>query len=517
MHLNTSHHRQKAQGPFTPHTRKHTGEAGEPQEATSKDAAVLDRGHDKAAAGIAHSQILLLLEAGALRRADPLGTEKVTEDIIQTGEQKEQFIGVPPGAATGLLQQPGAKIPKGILLADPPGTDKTSMATALAKEPGTPLNEVSVAEFIKPLVGFSASHAGDALQQVKMVISPLRPFSRQMRVRPSWALLLSVISALIQARRFKSESSPRGDRRYPHHAATLPRTRALHTGPVRARTANHQGMRGGICGSLHYLRNREAAREAGSHTWHDIHQWHFTFPPQRLPNHGNGDCLFFSVVEAPAVANRMLTQQSLRQGLAQFMATHADDWSPFWDGLTPSPPGLERSGISFQQYTELIATPGNWGGGLELGALAAYLNISILAMGLEALAIYGTMDSTAARRRLCLWHEASHFELVTSYIPEWIWHRGHGAPPSTHYAATQYAGMRGGGKHPRRTWQPLTETTTTGLMDGPRQTSLTLPFTGRGGIRRLHPASSERERTLRQTGHVSLKEEPCQRPRQQTL
>ena len=141
------------------------------------------------------------------------------------------------------------------------------------------------------------------------------------------------------------------------------------------------------------------------------------------------------------------------------MATHADDWSPYWDRLTPSPPGFERSGISFQQYTGLIAIPGNWGGGLELGALAAYLDITILVMGPEAFCIYGSMVSTAAHRRLCLWHEASHFELVTSDVPEWIWLRGHGAPPSTHYTATHFASTRGGGKLPRRAWQPLDPTT----------------------------------------------------------
>ena len=103
--------------------------------------------------------------------------------------------------------------------------------------------------------------------------------------------------------------------------------------------------------------------------------------------------------------------------------------------------------------------PRAWGGSLELGALAAYLDISIMVMGSEAFCIFGSMVTTAAHRRLCLWHEASHFELVTSDIPEWIWLRGHGAPPDTHYAATHFASMRGGGKRPRRAWQPLDPTT----------------------------------------------------------
>ena len=119
-----------------------------------------------------------------------------------------------------------------------------------------------------------------------------------------------------------------------------------------------------------------------------------------------------------------------------------------------------------------------------------------MVMGPEVHCIHGSMAATAAHRRLCLWHENSHFELVTSDIPEWIWLRGHREPPSTQYAATHFASMRGGGKLPRRAWQPLDLATTLKTYDAAHSH---VDVLGRGGIRRLPPMRSEREQILRQT------------------
>ena len=103
--MGTTHYRQKAQGPLTPHTRQHTREAGEPQEATPEDEAVLDQDDDEATGAIAYSQLLEFLEAGVLRRVDLYGVAKIAVAIFQTGEKEEHFICDFPGAAQGFLQR----------------------------------------------------------------------------------------------------------------------------------------------------------------------------------------------------------------------------------------------------------------------------------------------------------------------------------------------------------------------------------------------------------------------------
>ena len=61
----------------------------------------------------------------------------------------------------------GASMPKGILLAGPPGTGKTMMAKAVAGEANVPFFSMSGSEFVEMFVGMGASKVRDLFKQAK--------------------------------------------------------------------------------------------------------------------------------------------------------------------------------------------------------------------------------------------------------------------------------------------------------------------------------------------------------------
>jgi len=65
------------------------------------------------------------------------------------------------------FEQMGARIPKGILLAGKPGTGKTLLARAAAKEANVPLCYVSASEFIQGIVGVGAARVRDLFKQAR--------------------------------------------------------------------------------------------------------------------------------------------------------------------------------------------------------------------------------------------------------------------------------------------------------------------------------------------------------------
>ena len=119
------------------------------------------------------------------------GTSKIASKALGFGKSRSKFVtiddvetrfedvaGVPEAAEElkevitflknpQLLNNLGAKVPKGVLLIGPPGTGKTLLAKAIAGESGVPFLSISASEFVELFVGVGASRVRDLFQKAK--------------------------------------------------------------------------------------------------------------------------------------------------------------------------------------------------------------------------------------------------------------------------------------------------------------------------------------------------------------
>ncbi|MEO5628076.1 MAG: ATP-dependent zinc metalloprotease FtsH [Candidatus Saccharimonadales bacterium] len=89
---------------------------------------------------------------------DVAGSDEAKQDL----EEVVEFLKFPK-KFEGL----GAKIPKGVLLAGPPGTGKTMLARAVAGEANVPFFSISGSEFVEMFVGVGASRVRDLFAKAK--------------------------------------------------------------------------------------------------------------------------------------------------------------------------------------------------------------------------------------------------------------------------------------------------------------------------------------------------------------
>ena len=90
------------------------------------------------------------------------------KDVAGVEEAKEELVEVvdflkTPDKYTAI----GGKIPKGVLLVGPPGTGKTMLAKAVAKEAGVPFFRMSGADFVEMFVGVGAARVRDLFKQAR--------------------------------------------------------------------------------------------------------------------------------------------------------------------------------------------------------------------------------------------------------------------------------------------------------------------------------------------------------------
>ncbi|HEX6971977.1 MAG TPA: ATP-dependent zinc metalloprotease FtsH [Limnochordia bacterium] len=97
-------------------------------------------------------------EKSKVRFDDVAGLEEAKQELIEIVE----FLKQPKRFA-----ELGAKIPKGVLLAGPPGNGKTLLARAVAGEAGVPFFSISGSDFVEMFVGVGASRVRDLFETAK--------------------------------------------------------------------------------------------------------------------------------------------------------------------------------------------------------------------------------------------------------------------------------------------------------------------------------------------------------------
>ena len=96
--------------------------------------------------------------AEGIKFSDVAGEDEAKESLTEIVE----YLHNP-----GKYREIGASMPKGILLAGPPGTGKTMLAKAVAGEASVPFFSISGSEFVEMFVGMGASKVRDLFRQAK--------------------------------------------------------------------------------------------------------------------------------------------------------------------------------------------------------------------------------------------------------------------------------------------------------------------------------------------------------------
>src|SRR5881398_2839584 len=94
----------------------------------------------------------------AVTFADVAGVDEAKQELTEVVEflkYPEKFVAL------------GARIPKGVLMVGPPGTNKTLLSKAVAGEAGVPFFSISGSEFVEMFVGVGASRVRDLFEQAK--------------------------------------------------------------------------------------------------------------------------------------------------------------------------------------------------------------------------------------------------------------------------------------------------------------------------------------------------------------
>ena len=107
--------------------------------------------------GKSNAKVYVQSTAG-IRFADVAGEDEAKENL----QEVVNYLHDP-----SKYESIGAKMPKGILLVGPPGTDKTMLAKAVAGESNVPFFSISGSEFVEMFVGMGASKVRDLFKQAK--------------------------------------------------------------------------------------------------------------------------------------------------------------------------------------------------------------------------------------------------------------------------------------------------------------------------------------------------------------
>ena len=114
------------------------------------------------ALGFGKSKAKLLTEKqGRVTFKDVAGVDEAKEELEEVVEYLKSPI---------KFQRLGGKIPKGVLLVGPPGTEKTLIARAVAGEANVPFFTISGSDFVEMFVGVGASRVRDMFEQGKKML-----------------------------------------------------------------------------------------------------------------------------------------------------------------------------------------------------------------------------------------------------------------------------------------------------------------------------------------------------------
>ena len=161
---------------------------------------------------------------------------------------------------------------------------------------------------------------------------------------------------------------------------------------------------------------------------------------RRVPNPGEGNCLFHALAQAETKPGKIRSHRQLRAFLHAYLKKHQTKFDEFWDHVGPDDKPMTGD---FSDYLKAIGKDKAWGGYLELAAYAEATNKPVLVVHPKDNVVH-SFNASSHNEAVCLVFENQHYELLLTQDCDLqtIWQRAEDGGHTGHRGAAKSSGSK---------------------------------------------------------------------------
>ena len=161
---------------------------------------------------------------------------------------------------------------------------------------------------------------------------------------------------------------------------------------------------------------------------------------RRVPNPGEGNCLFHALAQAETKPGKIRSHRQLRAFLNAYLRKHQTKFAEFWDHIGPDDKPMAGD---FSDYITAIGKDKAWGGYLELAAYAEATNKPVLVVHTKDNVVH-SFNASSHNEAVCLIFETQHYELLLTQDCDLqtIWQRAEDGGHTGYRGAAKSSGSK---------------------------------------------------------------------------
>ena len=155
-------------------------------------------------------------------------------------------------------------------------------------------------------------------------------------------------------------------------------------------------------------RKDQAMLTSPAKTGHDKKRMKVPERLQKVPNPGEGNCLFYCLAQAESTPGKSRSHRQVRAFVVAYMTNHFKKYEDFWDGLSPSNTPMEGG---FDDYLQALEKDKAWAGYCEIEAYGEAMRRPVLVVHAKDNVVHA-FNSHGDKDVVCLWYKDEHYELI---------------------------------------------------------------------------------------------------------
>ncbi|CAL1160563.1 unnamed protein product [Cladocopium goreaui] len=155
-------------------------------------------------------------------------------------------------------------------------------------------------------------------------------------------------------------------------------------------------------------RKDQAMLTSPQKTGHDKKRMKVPERLQKVPNPGEGNCLFYCLAQAESTPGKSRSHRQVRAFVVAYMTKHFKKYEDFWDGLSPSNIPMEGG---FDDYLQALEKDKAWAGYCEIEAYGEAMRRPVLVVHAKDNVVHA-FNSHGDKDVVCLWYKDEHYELI---------------------------------------------------------------------------------------------------------